>query len=169
MFFKVLANISQNSETPSLLDGPFLMGNTVHSANSWKVSGRKSHNAAFYIHQQEQHSGDWPPKGGHPLSAYGGLPPIQGAEWASLRLPVETYGTLLSTHSAPAFAGERWWRQPPKGGCCRRQHLYSSPPGDTTTFTAAGCVKPPNPRGASPVNLKNPFFDPCRMTVRLEV
>ena len=25
---------------------------------------------------------------------------------------------LHSTHSAPALAGERWWRQPPKGGCC---------------------------------------------------
>ena len=47
MFFRDLANIFQNSETPSLWDGPFLMGNTVHSANSWKVSGRKSHNTAY--------------------------------------------------------------------------------------------------------------------------
>jgi len=27
----------------------------------------------------------------------------------------ESGGTLPSAHSAPALAGERWWRQPPKG------------------------------------------------------
>ena len=31
---------------------------------------------------------------------------------------------MLSTHSAPALAGERWWRQPPKG-----VPLFPRPPG----------------------------------------
>ena len=41
-----------------------------------------------------------------------------------LCLPVETCGTLHSTHSPTASAGGRWCRKAPKGASCRRQ-LFS--------------------------------------------
>ena len=42
-----------------------------------------------------------------------------------------------------------------KGGRCRRQHLYCARQGATTTLRRKASVKPANPRGESPVNLKN--------------
>ena len=50
-----------------------------------------------------------------PLSGCAGLPPIQGENRASLYLPIESCGTLLSVHSPPASAGGRWWRSHQRG------------------------------------------------------
>ena len=42
--------------------------------------------------------------------------PIQGGEYTSLRSPVESCGTLVSTHSPTSEAGRgRWWRSHQRG------------------------------------------------------
>ena len=61
----------------------------------------------------------------------------------------------------------RWWRQPSKG-VVGRQHLYCARQGATTPLSGKAAVKPKNPRGESPVNLKNLFLpsEPARSAGR---
>ena len=47
--------------------------------------------------------------------------PIQGGEYTSLRSPVESCGTLVSTHSPTSEAGRgRWWRSHQRGSLFHR-------------------------------------------------
>lgn len=64
---------------------------------------------------QEQHCGDWLAALATPYPAGPVLPPIQGAEQASLRLPLVSCSTMLSTHLSPSSAGGKVVAKPPKG------------------------------------------------------
>ena len=66
----------------------------------------------------------------------------------ALRFPSELCGTLLSIHSAPAFAGERWCRRHQRGESGRRPliivmlFLLMNPKASSRNQPAAGSWKP---------------------------
>ncbi len=67
----------------------------------WLVFPRAKPGSKGFSHQKDQHSADWLTAFATPYPPTADSPLCRGGEWASLRFPIVSCDTMLSTHSAP--------------------------------------------------------------------